>query len=406
MSENLKDLIDKAEEDEQSRALMEKTIENLKLEVKSLKNKLKTQKEPFHPPTIKKEQEKEDSDEIEILKEMVTSLRKELNQKDQEKDKLNKKVKTLTNELDQMKEKASDTVKEEILLKTQNSLNNLIEDYSRLEVNNKNLKQKIAELEQEKTDISTQIDKTKPELDKTQELKLEIDSLRNEISSLAQKNQSLIQDIKLLEKKSSSSEELDALVEKLKQNNSLLEEENKGLTEKLEDLKREKLRMLKYERKISDLTEKITELEEVNKALKKRDSILLAKTITAMDLPPHKTKKEIDKSSAQVKPLTPKPVIEKSIKSDESTIIKEKVEQELIKPKEKTLETSKIEKSDATTESLMESTDEDTTRKWQCPHCGNTNKTQIRELDDKNRPIWGNFYAKKYVCGQCGKEWR
>lgn len=397
MNENLKDLIDKAEEDDQSRALMEKTIENLKMEVKSLKSKLEAQKEPFHPPSIKKEQVTEDSDEMKILKEMVTSLREELNQKDQEKEKLNKKVKNLTNELDQMKEKETDTIKEEILLKTQNSLNNLIEDYSRLETTNKQLKQKIAELEQEKTVNLRQTDKTKSDLDKTQELKQEIDSLRNEISGLNQKNQSLFQDIKLLEKKSSTSEELDALVDKLKENNKLLEKENKELSEKLEDLKREKLRIFKYERKIADLTDKISELEEVNKLLKKRDSILLAKTITAMDLPIQKTKK------APGKPLPPKPVEDKSTKFDDSTIIKEKSEQKISSPKEKIPETLETQ---VTKETLIETTDEELTRKWQCPHCGNTNKTQIRELNDKQRPIWGNFYAKKYICGQCGKEWR
>jgi predicted RNA-binding Zn-ribbon protein involved in translation (DUF1610 family) len=46
------------------------------------------------------------------------------------------------------------------------------------------------------------------------------------------------------------------------------------------------------------------------------------------------------------------------------------------------------------------------TRKWQCPNCGNTNKSQIREKDDKTRMIFPGFYTKIYLCGQCGKEWR
>ena len=92
MSDNIKDLIEKAEEDEQTRAIMEKTIENLKMEVESLKNKLDARKEPFRPPTIVKEAITEDSEEISILKDMVNSLREELNQKDQEKNQLDDKT--------------------------------------------------------------------------------------------------------------------------------------------------------------------------------------------------------------------------------------------------------------------------------------------------------------------------
>ncbi|TFG05714.1 MAG: hypothetical protein EU539_09010 [Promethearchaeota archaeon] len=405
MSKNIKDLINKAEEDEHTRALMEKTIENLKMEVDSLKTKLEAQKEPFKPPSVAGEEKKEDTEEIKILKEMVTSLREELNQKDQEKKKLNNKVKTLTNELDQMKEKESDTIKEEILLKTQNSLNTLIEDYNRLETHNKMLKQKIAALEQEKGVSMEQSGEETSRLDKSEDLKQEIDTLKDQISSLEQKNQSLLQDIKLLETKSSSSEELDHLIGKLKQNNTQLEQENSELSLKLEELKREKLKTLKYERKISDLTNKITELEETNKLLKKRDSILLAKTITAMESLPHKTKKKLEAQLPQVQSLSSKPVQEPKKKAEK---INEVIKKPLEKPpslKEKELEA--LEDEDvAETGKSIEASDEETTRKWQCPHCGNSNKAQIRELDDKERPIWGNFYAKKYICGQCGKEWR
>ena len=213
MSENLKDLIDKAEEDEHSRAVMEKTIEKLKIEVKSLSAKLDAQKEPFRPPRSRLEEEREDSEEIKALKKMLSALREELNQKDQEKEKLNEKVRVLTNQMDKLREKESDSIKEEILQKTQNYLNNLIEDYSRLEKNNKLLKEEIAKLQQE-------IDKSSEKSEATQGegLKLEIDKLKNQISSLEEKNKSLIHNIQLLEGKSSSSEELDILIEKLKQN--------------------------------------------------------------------------------------------------------------------------------------------------------------------------------------------
>ncbi len=404
MSENLKDLIDKAEEDEHSRAVMEKTIEKLKLEVKSLNAKLDSKKEPFKPPRSRLEEEREDSDEIKTLKEMVTSLREDLNQKDQEKDKLNEKVRVLTKEMDEMKEKESDSIKEEILLKTQNSLNNLIEDYSRLEKNNKFLKEEIAKLQQE-------IDKSseKSELTQSEGLKQEIDILKNQISSLEDKNKSLIHNIQLLENKSSSSEELDILIEKLKQNNSQLEMENKRLNEKLEELKRDKLRILKYEKQISELNMKINQLEEANKLLKKRDSILLAKTITAME--PQIVKKSAKIQTPVVKPLQSN-IIEELKPKEPSKVVEEQKKPILVsQPIKEVLKQAPIPTSEEYQESIespIEEVEEEATRKWQCPHCGNANKSQIRELDDKTRLIYSypKIYAKKYICGQCGKEWR
>lgn len=406
MSEKLKDLIEKAEENEQTRAMMEKTIENLKIEVQSLKSKLDAQKEPFKPPAIKSKEQEEDTEEIGILKELITSLKDELNQRDQEKEILSKKVKTLSNELNEMKEKESDAVKQEILLKTQNSLNKLIEDYSRLESNNKLLKQKIAELEMEKSK-SIEIDENKSRLGQSERLNYEISSLRDQISSLEQKNQSLLQDIETLETKSSSSEELDELVEKLKQNNSQLEKENKELNEKLEELKREKLKTLKFEREISDLTSKISQLEDANKQLRKRDSILLAKTINAMEVAP-RTNNIANLKLPKVKPLTVKIPHKITDELEEQ----DGMELKPIVPSPKIIQNMplipKVEEVDVVAESTIETGDEDTIRKWQCPNCGNSNKAQIRELDDKTRLIYSypKIYAKKYICGQCGKEWK
>jgi hypothetical protein len=52
--------------------------------------------------------------------------------------------------------------------------------------------------------------------------------------------------------------------------------------------------------------------------------------------------------------------------------------------------------------------EESVTRKKTCPNCGNTNKAQIREFDDKTKIIYTypKIYAKMYRCGQCGTEWR
>jgi len=412
MSENIKDLIEKAEKEEQSRAVMEKTIENLKIEVESLKSKLEEQTKPFKPPTQKTKEKLETSEELEVLKDMVVNLRKEVIQKDQEKEKLNKRVKDLSSEIEQLKEQESDSVKEQILMKTQNSLNNLITDYSRLESSNKSLKEKILELQQEINMSSELSDQAKSQETQSVELKKQIEALKNQISNLEEKNTSLLQNLNILESKSSSAETLGELIEKLKQNNIKLEEENKDLAEKLEELKRDKLRIMKYERKLSELNNKIQQLEETNKMLKERDSILLAKTITAMD-------KQTQKQRVRTIPQNSKPILEGPTTKAKPLPVPKPEKTQTKKPKKKVRPMSisfPLNRDD-----LLESekpydqvqvpkveSDEETTRKWQCPNCGNINKAQIRELDDKTRLIYSypKIYAKKYVCGQCGKEWK
>ncbi|MHA1370820.1 MAG: hypothetical protein ACTSWN_16755 [Promethearchaeota archaeon] len=52
-----------------------------------------------------------------------------------------------------------------------------------------------------------------------------------------------------------------------------------------------------------------------------------------------------------------------------------------------------------------------TIRKFECPNCGNKNRSMIKEVDDKSRPpiMTGSglrpMYHKKLVCGNCGHEW-
>ena len=51
---------------------------------------------------------------------------------------------------------------------------------------------------------------------------------------------------------------------------------------------------------------------------------------------------------------------------------------------------------------------ESSTARRKCPECGNTNKMLIREVTDNSRIIspMAGLYGKKFICGQCGAEWR
>jgi len=406
MSKDLKDLIDEAEEEQQSRAYLEKTIENLKIEVTKLKNKLEAQKTSFKIEPVKYIEEHGESEEIKILKDMISTLTQKVEQKNDEKEQLQKTVKDLTLELDKVKESLSDTIKDEMLSRTQNSLNTLIQDYGKLENENKSLKNKLFKLEKEIEQTTQALTGEKSESAINEQLKNEIFSLEQKISSLVKTNKLLKDDLEALSTKEDYVEGLDRIVNSLKKNNLDLEEENRNLSEKLEILKREKLKMFKYESKISDLNRQIEELQRKNQELRQKDSILLAKTITALQI--H------DKQEAQIpKPKLTRPIQISKVSHEEKEEKLFEMEPEILKELKQETEpiTPKIEDTSKfvlKSAEVLESEENGVTRKWQCPKCGNNNKAKIREIDDKTRLIYAypKIYGKKYQCGQCAAEWR
>ncbi|MFX1414417.1 MAG: hypothetical protein ACFFA2_11375 [Promethearchaeota archaeon] len=405
MSKELKDLINKAEEEQQTKAYLEKTIEKLQLEVERLRSKLDS-KVTFKPTPIKHITEQSESQEIVALKDIVYSLNQKLEKKEEEKELLQNKIKDLTLELDIVKEEQSDSVKDEVLSRTQNSLTSLIQDYGRLEQENKTLKKKLVDLSNEIESTTKVVSSFKSESSMNQQLKSEIATLKQKISSLELENTSLA--INLDQTRKISAEQLDKMVEALKGNNYRLEEENKALNEKLEALKREKLKIFKLESQITDLNETIESLKQKNKELREKDTILLAKTITALK---PQSKKGAGKPESDIFKLkVPEPSIEEEqLAISKVNELSKNITNNLIKPySADTVIESKTLKEENLQEPELETMEDDFTRKWQCPNCGNSNKAYIREMDDKTRIIYAypKIYAKKYKCGQCGVEWK
>lgn len=401
MSKELKDLIDKAEEEQASRAFLEKTVDRLKAEVATLNKKLGEKRTEFKVEPVRhvEEAETDTSKEISVLKNAVTSLKQELIQKERDKKLLQTQLSELKIEFEKVRDEMLNSSKDDMIIKTQNSLNTLIQDYSKLENENKSLKMKISALQEEmegKSVIATDLQSEK--FNKVQ-LEKEVGNLKSKIHELESKNESFIREIKNL-KAQGDSKNMEQMIAMLKSNNFELEMENKNLAQKLENLKREKLKVQKYESEIAELKSQIDQLKDLNQELKDKGSILLAKTITAMsasdrrksisDAPPE------PRSETDVKPETDIR-IQESIQSTTTKELKQpEIEVEIIK------ETTNLEKVPDETE------DGSIARKWQCPQCGNTNKAQIREQDDKTHVIYTypKIYGKKYTCGQCGKEWR
>ncbi|MFW9946880.1 MAG: hypothetical protein ACFFDX_08645, partial [Candidatus Odinarchaeota archaeon] len=204
MSRDLKDLIDEAEEEQESRAYLEKTIEKLEFEITKLRNKLEAQKASLKIEPVKHIEEQGESEEIKILKDMISTLTQKLEQKNDEKEQFQKKVEDLTLKLDDAKERLSDTIKDEMLSRTQNSLNNLIQDYGKLENENKSLKKNLFELGKELEQTSQALISEKSESNINAQLKSEIFSLEQEISNLMKTNQLLKEDLEALSTKKDS----------------------------------------------------------------------------------------------------------------------------------------------------------------------------------------------------------
>jgi len=398
MTKDLKNLIEKVEEEQASRAHLEKTIDSLKAEVASLKNKLDNQKPTFKVEPIRRVEEHEESEEISILKNLITSLRQELEQKSRENKALQEQLQELKNEFVKVRNELFDSAKDEIIVKTQNSLNTLIQDYGKLESDNINLKKKISILQEEIEQHTQLTSNLQSESFNKEQLEKQVGNFKAKIYELESNNQSLIRELKNLQAQGESSN-LEQMVDQIKANNLELENENKNLAQKLESLKKEKLKVQKYESEISNLKAQIEHLKEANKEIKDKDSILLAKTITAIS---SQGRKDL------IKPSYEQP--SSHIEEKPIPILKKDEFMEHEPPKEykiKELPQAQIIDEIKEVEKIPENTENGSiTRKWQCPQCGNNNKVQIREQDDKTRMIYPGFYAKKYICGQCGKEWR
>ncbi len=395
MTKDLKELIDMAEEDEKTRAQLEESVETLKREIVKLNKKLEEKTSLAKIDSVKPIEEFNESEEINILKGLIASQKQELADKIRDTEVLQQKMEEANLELENIRDTFTDSVKDQVLIKTQNSLNNLIEDYGRLEGTIKSLNEKISELEKENKRLAESSTDLKSESSNVEQLEAKIYGLKRQLKDFERSKKLLEENINTLKSKQSS-------VEELENRNIELKEEKQQLKEDLKAAKTDLFKFSKKEEKVSELKNKIEELEKANKNLKEKDTLLLAKTITAINVP--------KREHAPVLKDTPLKT-EKVLKVDSE--VKQEKPQEQTKDLPQKLEIN-LEPTSETKEILNENeipiapSEVPVTRKKKCPKCGNTNKSQIREVDDKTRIIYTypKIYAKMYKCGQCGAEWR
>jgi chromosome segregation ATPase len=288
MSKDLKDLIDMAEEDEKTRAQLEENVETLKREIVKLNKKLKEKTTLVKIDSVKPAEEVQESEEVNILKSLIDSQKQELARKIRETEVLQQKMEEMNLELENVRDTFTDSVKDQVLIKTQNSLNNLIEDYGRLEGIIKSLNEKISELEKENKLLAESSTKLKTESSNVEILEAKIYELKRQLKDFERSKKLLEDNIQALKIKQSSAEEFENALENFENRNIELKEEKEEKEQLKKEIKTTKTELFKFskkEEKVSDLKNKIEELEKENVNLKEKDTLLLAKTITAINVP-------------------------------------------------------------------------------------------------------------------------
>jgi len=409
MSENLKDLIDKAEEEEKTHAQLEKTVENLELKVAKLETKLKESQSSSKFELAKPSAETAESEEINILKNLINSQNQALTQRNREKETLQNRINDLNAEIVNLKESINDSIKDQVLLKTQNSLNNLIEDYGRLENTNRTLEEKILEIEVENEQLKESATTLKTESSNVEQLEYNMNRLKKQLKDLEEVNKMLENRNLTLKSKELSIDRLEKTLQNLEITNSELTNQNQNLVTRLDVVKAERFQFTKFEAKASNLEKEIQVLREENEELRQKDAILLANTINVMEThvkePPaaeeyHESNNLRPEERAGLKMEEPFKVL--------GTIEKPPEQEKDSMTANNSMDMNAISTSEEPSLENEMQKEESTTRKKICPNCGNTNKAQIREFDDKNKIIYTypRIYAKMYRCGQCGTEWR
>ena len=378
MSKNLKDLIDRAENEEKTVAHFVIKIESLQMKVAELKTKLEVQNESSKQKYSKNKKGKHESEEMILLKEQVSSQKQKLAQTQQEHDVLKQSHKYLAEDFGRL-DKLNKSL-EAGISKIDNKNKLLLEKTKKSESDLTNLNKQVNDLEKEKKileEIKSTLQNFGEELEKTME-------------GLKSNNLELKKEKKMLEEINSTFQnsvvELEKTIEGLKSNNFELKRENQKLSKIIDTVKAENSRLAKFEENVSYLENKVDGLRKENEELKQKEAILLANTINTME-----TRKR--------EPT----IIAGNLVSKES-LLKERGDvkiEELFEVVD-TIEPVKI---NLENEMLQE---EAFTRKKVCPNCGNNKKDFIREIDDKTKILYTHpkIYAKIYRCGECGNQWR
>jgi chromosome segregation ATPase len=278
---DIRNLIDKVEEENKSRAQLEERIDFLDKERKRLRLVIREQKKEIEELNSNISEDQGTPEDLKILKDLVKSQREELKQKDDQVTVLKENIMELTSQLEDYNRQLSNKVEIREFETAQQRINQLLEEKENNQAQIETLRtklsdlkendqqeqlivklntanEKIQQLEQQKKDLDDQVYYLQEQLEETNQNKDSQTSLADELSeayatveTLKQENEDLKSKIVYLE------EELDVMDEKYhkKINNIGLIDEFKGQFEKEKAVLVEKNQH--YEQMISELEDTI-----------------------------------------------------------------------------------------------------------------------------------------------------
>ncbi len=201
-------------------------------------------------------------------------------------------------------------------------------------------------------------------------------------------------------------------IKELGQNNEILHKDMKKLKfEKnyLNILERENTNL---ENRTARLQEKIEKIEQENQKFIEKNQILKAALLLNIEA---ETKNKTDNiGRLEPQPITSSDIAKaRAVSTGKIVEPKEKKISELSSRIERNFEPEKIKAINP--HSLLDlekekesGLEEKHESRRICPVCSNQNQRFIREMDDKSKLImaYPRVYGKKFICGQCGAEWR
>lgn len=276
----IKDAIDSVEEKNQNEAKLKKKIEFLKSTINRLKFTIKEQKK-LVKELKESESAKEDiPNDIKILKDLVSTQREDLKDKDDTISRLESNLNQVKSELAKKEEILENTVEKERFLGLKDRIRSLVKEKKELKNRINSLQSKLKKFEDDKSqeEITRKLGEAKQ---KITDLKRERESSNSQIEHLQQK-------VDKLRNSQTTQSELNQKITDLKSEIREKEEEKKGLANKVNHLQekltqaQEKIKRLKQEKE--DLVGKVSYFQEELEKLESKKLERLDKTDLMEDI--------------------------------------------------------------------------------------------------------------------------
>ncbi|MHA1489855.1 MAG: HEAT repeat domain-containing protein [Promethearchaeota archaeon] len=273
MSRNIKDIIDKIEKEGKTKSTLEQTVEFLREEIERMSLTIHEQKLLIIELKKKSENQVEIPVDIQMLKEMIISLRQDLIKSDKDVEILKQKNDELTSQLERDIKYSANTIENEELINANKIIVQLTEENDINQIQIESLK---AELQVIKSKISENENLKRLEFANKQieDLKLEIEKFQTQIFDLKRELEKAEKPFKQPAINDEELEEINKKILNLQEENTKLKRNldngNSTIDKLIGEIKKHKNENLEQEKDIIDKNIKINALNNKIESLKRR----------------------------------------------------------------------------------------------------------------------------------------